>query len=78
MTGASTAESMSPSLLEVAERAIREPDGKFHSLAHHIDIPMLMRAYDWIRKDAAVGVDGITKGSTVRTWSETSGTCTLG
>jgi hypothetical protein len=61
MTGASTAESMSPSLLEVAERARREPDGKFHSLAHHIDIPMLMRAYDRIRKDAAVGVDGITK-----------------
>ena len=38
MTGASTAESMSPSLLEVAERARREPDGKFHSLAHHIDV----------------------------------------
>jgi RNA-directed DNA polymerase len=61
MTGASTAEFMSPSLLEVAERARREPEGKFHSLAHHIDIPMLMRAYDRIRKDAAVGVDGITK-----------------
>ena len=61
MTGALTTEDMSPSLLEVVERARREPDGKFHSLAHHIDIPMLMRAYDRIRKDAAVGVDGITK-----------------
>ena len=61
MTGASTAEFMSPSFLEVAERARREPDGKFHSLAHHIDIPMLMRAYDRTRKDAAVGVDGVTK-----------------
>ena len=61
MTGASTTENMSPSLLEVVERARREPDGKFHSLAHHIDVSMLMRAYDRIRKDAAVGVDGITK-----------------
>ena len=61
MTDASTAEIMSPSLLEVAERARREPDGKFHSLAHHLDVSMLMRAYDRARKDAAVGVDGITK-----------------
>ena len=37
---------MSPELLKVAERAKREPEGKFHSLAHH---------------NAAVGVDGVTK-----------------
>jgi hypothetical protein len=31
------------------------------SLAHLIDEEALQRAYDSIRKDAAVGVDGITK-----------------
>jgi RNA-directed DNA polymerase len=43
------------------ERAKREPEGRFHSLAHLIDVPALKRAYPRIRKDAAVGVDGVTK-----------------
>jgi RNA-directed DNA polymerase len=53
--------SMSPGLLKVAERAKREPEGVFHSLAHLLDVPALERAYHRIRKDAAVGVDGTTK-----------------
>jgi RNA-directed DNA polymerase len=61
MTDASTSETMSPELLKVAERAKREPGARFHSLAHHIDVAMLRRAYDRIRRDAAVGVDGTTK-----------------
>jgi len=61
MTGASTLENMSPEILKVAERAKREPDAKFHSLAHLIDEAALKRAYDRIRKDAATGVDGTTK-----------------
>jgi group II intron reverse transcriptase/maturase len=52
---------MSPELLRVVERAQREPEGRFHSLAHLIDVPALGRAYDRQRKDAAVGVDGMTK-----------------
>jgi group II intron reverse transcriptase/maturase len=52
---------MSTELLKVAERAKREPEGKFHALAHLIDVELLTRAYRRIRKDAAVGVDGITK-----------------
>jgi group II intron reverse transcriptase/maturase len=52
---------MSPQLLEVVERARREPEGRFHALAHRIDVPALERAYHRMRKDAAVGVDGITK-----------------
>ena len=52
---------MSPQLLKVVERARREPEGRFHSLAHHIDVPALERAYHRMRKDAAVGVDGVTK-----------------
>lgn len=52
---------MSPGLLKVAERAKRDPDARFNSLAHLVDEAALGRAYDRIRKDAAVGVDGITK-----------------
>ncbi|MHC4067224.1 MAG: group II intron reverse transcriptase/maturase [Planctomycetota bacterium] len=61
MTNASTLGTMSPELLKVVERAQREPEGRFHSLAHLIDVPALERAYGRIRKSAAVGVDGITK-----------------
>ena len=61
MTDASTLGIMSLGLLKVVERAQEEPEGRFHSLAHLIDVPALARAYDRIRKDAAVGVDGVTK-----------------
>ncbi|RLA11229.1 MAG: group II intron reverse transcriptase/maturase [Gammaproteobacteria bacterium] len=61
MTNASTLENMSPELLRVVERAQREPEGRFHSLAHLIDVPALERAYHRMRKGAAVGVDGVTK-----------------
>src|SRR5271157_2559450 len=61
MTDASTSEIMSPGLLKVVERAKTEPEGRFHSLAHLIDVSALMRAYRRMRKDAAVGVDGVTK-----------------
>jgi group II intron reverse transcriptase/maturase len=52
---------MSPGLLKVAERAKRDPQGQLLSLAHLIDEAALERAFGRIRKDAAVGVDGITK-----------------
>ena len=61
MTNASTLGKMSPQLLKVVERAKQEPEGRFHSLAHLIDVPALERAYRRSRKDAAVGVDGVTK-----------------
>ena len=61
MASASTLETVSPQLLKVVERAQREPEGRFHSLAHLIDVPALERAYHRSRKDAAVGVDGVTK-----------------
>jgi len=38
-----------------------EPAARFHSLAHLIDEPALARAYGRMRKDAAVGADGVTK-----------------
>ena len=61
MANALTLEDMSPGLVKVVERAKREPEGRFHSLAHLIDVPALQRAYRRQRRDAAVGVDGVTK-----------------
>ena len=61
MTATSIAQDMSPKLLEVMERAKRSPQMRFSSLAHLIDEEALKRAYHRIRKDAAVGVDGVTK-----------------
>ena len=61
MASAQTLGKMSPQLLKVVERAKQEPEGRFHSLAHLIDVPALERAYRRMRKDAAVGVDGVTK-----------------
>ena len=52
---------MSTGLLRVVERARREPEGRFHSLAHLIDVPALERAFHRLRADAAVGVDGVSK-----------------
>lgn len=61
MADARTSESMSPQLLKVVERARREPEGKFYSLAHLITEDALERSFQRIRRDAAMGVDGITK-----------------
>ncbi len=61
MANAQTLGKMSPQLLKVVERAKREPEGRFNSLAHLMDVPALERAYRGMRKDAAVGVDGVTK-----------------
>jgi RNA-directed DNA polymerase len=61
MPNASTLVDMSPGLLKGVERAQREPEGRFHALAHLIDMPALERAYRRQRADAAVGIDGVTK-----------------
>lgn len=61
MIQALTWDGMSPQLRKVAERARREPDGRFHSLAHLIDEMALTRVFGRQRADAAVGVDGVTK-----------------
>ena len=52
---------MSPQLLKVAERARREPQARFHSLAHLMDVAALRRSFDRLRPNAAVGVDGVSK-----------------
>lgn len=61
MTDALTSLDMSTELRKIAERAKREPAGRFHSLAHLIEEELLARAFARLRNAAAVGVDGITK-----------------
>ena len=53
MSGASTPRSMSPELLRVVERAKRDPDGQFFSLAYLIDAKALERSFRRLRKTAA-------------------------
>jgi RNA-directed DNA polymerase len=61
MPNALTLADMSPGLVKGVARAQREPAGRFHALAHLIDMPALERAYRRQRSDAAVGSDGVTK-----------------
>lgn len=61
MAGALTSGPMSPGLLKVVERARREPEGRFHALAHLIDESALECAYHRLHQEAAIGVDGVTK-----------------
>lgn len=51
---------MSPKLLTVRERAKREPEMRFTTLAHLLDEQVLAGAFRSLRKGAAVGVDGVT------------------
>ena len=61
MADASTSGTLSPQLLRIAERAKREREGMFHSLAHLIDEAALGRAFGRLRREAAAGADGVTK-----------------
>ena len=60
MAATQMAGNMSPQRIKVMERA-KDPQLVFLSLAHLLDEDALKRAFQRIRKDAAVGVDGITK-----------------
>jgi RNA-directed DNA polymerase len=60
MAATSIADDKSPELLKVVQRA-KDPKFTFLSLAHLIDEAALTRAYHRLRRDAAVGIDGITK-----------------
>ena len=60
MTVTQNAENISTGLLKVMERA-KDPQLVFTSLAHLLNEDALTRAFHRIRKDAAVGVDGVTK-----------------
>jgi RNA-directed DNA polymerase len=61
MGDAPTPQTVSTKLLKVTERAKWDPRAQMRSIAHVIDEELLRAAFDRIRKDAAVGVDGVTK-----------------
>lgn len=51
----------SPKLAKVMELARKDPRLRLRSLAHVLDEHLLTRSFHQLRKDAATGVDGITK-----------------
>jgi RNA-directed DNA polymerase len=53
-------DSVSTKYQRIAELAKRDPGCSFTSLAHHIDLAWLKRAYQLTRKDGAVGIDEMT------------------
>ena len=61
MRDAKPSTNLLPKLLKVAERAKREPETRILALAQLVDVKLMKLAYGRIRKDAAVGVDGVTK-----------------
>ena len=52
--------SVSPGLDRVRTAARLEARERFTALLHHVDAGLLCRAYFWLKRDAAAGVDGIT------------------
>ena len=61
MGDAPTPQTVLTKLRKVTERAKWDPQVQMRSIAHVIDQEVLRAAFDRIRKDAAVGVDGVTK-----------------
>lgn len=53
-------ESVSPGLDRLRQRAREHRNEKFTALLHHIDVELLSKAYHWLKRDAAAGVDGVT------------------
>jgi len=60
MAGTPTPGTISTKLQRVAELAREMPQTALRTLAHHIDLDLLLEAYARTRKDGAVGVDGQT------------------
>src|SRR5262245_38553790 len=61
MSDAQTSTNLSPKLMKVAERAKRDREARLLALAYLMDEELLKEAFGRISKDAAVGVDGVTK-----------------
>lgn len=60
MAGTSSSEAISSKLQRVAELAREMPQAVLTTLAHHINLDLLLEAYARTRKDGAAGVDGQT------------------
>ena len=53
-------ESMSSGLERVRKTAKLRKKERFTALLHHVTTELLRDAYSWLKRDAAVGVDGVT------------------
>jgi len=51
---------VSPGLDRVRTAARLEAKEQFTALLHHVDVGLLRRAYSWLKRDVAPGVDGMT------------------
>ena len=51
---------VSPGLHRVREVARRDKNARFTALLHHIDVPLLIRSFYSLKRDAAPGSDGVT------------------
>ena len=60
MGDTSRSQTVSTELQQIAEQAKQYPDMVFTTLAHLIDVDFLREAYRRTRKDAALGIDGVT------------------
>ena len=52
---------METKLQHIADKARRDPDCKFTSLFHLMNVEMLRECFGRLRKDAAAGIDQVTK-----------------
>ena len=57
----SNRESVETKLQRIAEKACKEPDCQFTSLFHLMDMELLRGCFEGLRKDAASGIDRVTK-----------------
>ena len=60
MTSTQRLDNVSTKRQRIAKQARRQPALTFTSIAHLIDLEWLHRAWDLTRKDAAVGIDGVS------------------
>ena len=66
MSGAQTAQNISPQLHDIAEMAASNPEWTFSNLSYRINPDLLHEAYKQTRKDGAVGVDKVTGNPVIR------------
>jgi RNA-directed DNA polymerase len=53
-------EGVSPGLDRLRKAVQEKRNERFTTLLHHVDVDLLTKAYHWLKRDAAAGVDGVT------------------
>ena len=64
----SSGESVKTKLHRIAEKARKEPGFKFTSLYHLMNEELLRECFKRLRKDAAAGIDNVTKEMYAENW----------